>query len=377
MLLVNTDGDYRYLGRLVVDFDQQGRVIPGSIDPYVSGAYATDLQGAQLFAGRPIAEVSRVAGSLRRVLQERDGNILGRTAVYLAGGRGDVRTQETNLGNLTAEANLWLARQVDPETQVSLKNGGGIRDDIGMAIQPPGTTSPGDVKFLPPAANPAIGKDSGDVSQFDIEGSLRFNNGLTIIPLTAEQLVDIVEHTVRFDSVGEIPAGSFPQIAGMRFSFDPAAPSGQRIRSLAIVDGSGTVADRVVENGALSGDPERQIKVVTLSFLANGAGGLSFPLPHPERIDLPGEAMQPNPPDPDFPDTNGNGVIDGPNTADPRLSDFAAAGTEQDALAEYLAHFFAEEPFDEPETSPLTDRRIQNLGITGKTDTVFLPDGDN
>ena len=39
---------------------------------------------------------------------------LGKTGVYLAGDRGDVRTQETNLGNLTADANLWYARQFDP-----------------------------------------------------------------------------------------------------------------------------------------------------------------------------------------------------------------------------------------------------------------------
>ena len=127
VLLVNTDGDYRYLGRLVVDFDKQGRIIPESVDPYISGAYATDPQGGQLFAGRPVPEVSRIAATLRGVLQERDGNIVGRTRVFLEGRRSQVRTQETNLGNLTADANLWMAQQVDPETQVSFKNAGGIR----------------------------------------------------------------------------------------------------------------------------------------------------------------------------------------------------------------------------------------------------------
>ncbi|MFN9692527.1 MAG: choice-of-anchor I domain-containing protein, partial [Synechococcaceae cyanobacterium] len=36
-LIVNTDNEYTYLGRLVVDFDAQGRIIPGSVDPLVSG----------------------------------------------------------------------------------------------------------------------------------------------------------------------------------------------------------------------------------------------------------------------------------------------------------------------------------------------------
>ncbi|MDE2994860.1 MAG: 5'-nucleotidase C-terminal domain-containing protein, partial [Chloroflexota bacterium] len=157
LLLVNTDGDYKYLGRLVVAFDAQGVVLPETIDPFVSGVYATDTQGAQAFVGRPIPAVSRIVASLRGVLQARDGNIVGKTSVYLAGRRGAVRTQETNLGNLTADANLWVARQVDAEVAVSLKNGGGIRGEIGSVVQPPGTTDPADVVFLPPPANPLIG----------------------------------------------------------------------------------------------------------------------------------------------------------------------------------------------------------------------------
>ena len=182
VLLVNTDGDYKYLGRLVVQFDHAGRVIPDSVDPYLSGAYATDRQGGQAFAGQPIPEVSRVAEFLRSVLITRDGNIIGRTDVYLDGRRATVRTQESNLGNLTADANLWLARQVDPDVQVSLKNSGGIRDAIGVVVQPPGTTDPAEVQFLPPSANPATGKLQGDVSQFDIQGALRFDNGVVIVP---------------------------------------------------------------------------------------------------------------------------------------------------------------------------------------------------
>jgi 5'-nucleotidase/UDP-sugar diphosphatase len=38
-----------------------------------------------------------------------------------------VRTEETNLGDLTADANLWAAKQEDASVQVSIKNGGGIR----------------------------------------------------------------------------------------------------------------------------------------------------------------------------------------------------------------------------------------------------------
>ena len=255
VLLVNTEGDYKYLGRLVVAFDGRGIVLPETIDPFVSGVYATDTQGAQAFAGQPLPAVSRIVASLRGVLQARDGNVVGKTTVYLEGRRGVVRTQETNLGNLTADANLWVARQVDAEVAVSLKNSGGIRDEIGSVVQPHGTTDPADMVFVPPPANPVIGKEEGDVSQFDIEGTLRFNNGLVIVPVTAQQLAAIMEHAVGFDGVGDLSVGRFPQIAGMRFSFDPAAPSGQRVRSLAIVDDSDGVTDRVIERGVVVGDP--------------------------------------------------------------------------------------------------------------------------
>ncbi len=371
VLLVNTDADYRYLGRLVAGFDQNGVVAPESVDPFVSGVYATDRQGGQRFSGRPIPEVSRIARALNRTLKRRDSNILGSTSVYLAGGRQAVRTQETNLGNLTADANLWMARQLDPDVAVSLKNAGGIRDDIGIVVQPPGTIDPSDVMPLPPPANPDAGKREGDISQFDVESVLRFNNKLVIIPITARQLVEIMEHAVGFDGVGEATVGRFPQIAGMRFSFDPTKPEGQRVRSLAIVDDRGNITDRVVELGSITGDPGRVIEMATVNFVANGGDGYPFPTPAPGRIDFAGEADQPNAPNPDFPDTNGNGVIDGPAYTDPGLADFVEPGGEQDALAEYLASFFADTPFDLAETPPLEDRRIQNLGIPGSRDTVL------
>ena len=192
-----------------------------------------------------------------------------------------------------------------------------------------------------------------------------------IIPLTALQLVGIVEHGIGFDGVGEVTVGRFPQVSGMRFSFDPTQPSGERVRCLAIVDDAGGIIDHVVEDGVLVGDPGRQTKMVTLHFLANGGDGYPFPVPSSGRVDLAGEAVQINAPNPDFPDTNGNAVLDGPAPVDPDLATFADQGTEQDALLAYLAHFYAEIPFGRPETPPSEDRRIQNLSISGMQDNVF------
>jgi alkaline phosphatase len=47
--VVNTDGNYKYVGRLVVDFDSDGNLIPSSINDAISGVYAADEQGLMMF----------------------------------------------------------------------------------------------------------------------------------------------------------------------------------------------------------------------------------------------------------------------------------------------------------------------------------------
>ncbi|MBM7333692.1 bifunctional metallophosphatase/5'-nucleotidase [Alloalcanivorax marinus] len=356
VLVVNTDGDYKYVGRLVVAFDDQGVLMTDRLDTSVNGAYAADDAMAASLQGTVNSDVDTIANALEQVLAERDGNILGRTDVYLDGRRGQVRTQETNLGNLTADANLWLARQYDASVQISIKNGGGIRDDIGYFVYPPGSTSEDELAFYPPAANANAGKQEGDISQFDLEGSLRFNNSLTIGDVTAQELYGLLEHGV---AKVENTAGQFPQVAGLRFSFDPARPglrsqangddtdqAGERVRNLAVVDDNGAVIDTVVRNGVLQGDPTRTFRLVTLGFLAtenasSGLGGDGYPFEFPveNRLDLESEP------------------VTGPNAAT-----FAAPGTEQDALAEYLiARFGDNSPYDQAETDTDQDIRIQNL----------------
>ncbi len=386
VLVVNVDGDYRYLGRLVVEFDADGVIDTDSLDVADNGAWAsTDAVVADV-GGAPLARVSEIAGALRQVLVARDGNIMGRTDVYLDGRRSEVRTEETNLGNLTADANLWYANQAEAGVDISLKNGGGIRADIGEVVVPPGSNDPDDTQFLPPQANPSAGKAEGDVSQFDIEGSLRFNNSLTLLTVTAAELRDILEHAVAATADGATP-GQFPQVAGMRFSFDPNATarddgdgdtnrststSGNRIRELVILDDNGTpadpsddtVADTVVSDGVLQGDATRSFRMVTLQFLAScvpsatvtepaDSCGDGYPfkgLSAPDRTDL------------DSADDVAPGY-------DPMRADFAPTGTEQDALGEYLRGFHVPADggtaFDRAETVPGEDDRIANLAPAG------------
>ena len=342
MAIVGTDGNYRYVGRLVVDFDAAGVLIPDSIDAAVSGAFATDAQGVvDTGNAEPATHVVEITEAIRNVVMTKDGNIFGQTTVYLNGNRSSVRTEETNIGNLIADANLAAAKQVDPTTIVSLKNGGGIRAPIGV-------TAYGEL--LPPPANALVGKAMGQISQIDIENTLRFNNGLTLLTLSATELLEVIEHAVAASDPDSIP-GRFPQIAGMAFSFDTSLPPGSRVQSLVITDAAGNPMDTIAQNGEIVGDADRSFRMVTITFLVDG--GDDYPYAHfknTNRIDLTQVMTE---------EKSGGQAT------------FAAPGTEQDALAEYLAENFYERPFAIADVGPEYDERIQNLAL--RTDSLMMP----
>jgi 2',3'-cyclic-nucleotide 2'-phosphodiesterase (5'-nucleotidase family) len=343
--IVNTDGNYKYIGRLVVDFDENGNVIPESYDPEVSGAYATDEQGVADLNAEALVdpEVQEIVNRLNEVIVAKESNVFGISNVFLNGSRGSVRTEETNLGNLTADANLAIAKTIDPTTVISIKNGGGIRDNIGRSVVPPGGT--GEPEQLPTEEIPGV-KPAGGISENDIANSLRFNNGLSLLTISAEELLGVLEYGVAETSTDDsVSPGRFPQVSGIEFSFDPTAEPNNRIESLVILDEAGNDADVVVQNGEIVGDPARTFRLVTLGFLAEGGDGYTFPARDVVNITQPEEAVR-------------TGV-----------ATFAADGSEQDALAEYLAAFDADSPFDGVDTARAEDTRIQNL--TFRADSVI------
>ena len=339
VLLVNTDGDYGYLGRLVVGFDEAGVIDASSLNTNVSGAYAADEQGLAEVGAAPIPEVQAIADALGSALQARAGNVLGYTGVYLNGERGSVRTEETNLGNLTADANLAYAQTVDPTTAISIKNGGGIRGPIGACIVPPGSTDVSDAVCGPPTGIPGI-SEAGAVSQLDLEIALRFNNGLTLVTVTGDQLKAIMENAVaNYENVG----GAFPQIAGMTLAFDPSQPAGSRVVSLAVADSNGAEAGgeavTVVTDGEVV-DAGTPFRAVTLGFLAEGGDDYPFPTDAAANVvNLEREGVQ-------------SGTFT-----------FADDGSEQDALAEYLAANYGDLSAAFASDDIAEDTRIVNLAM--------------
>ncbi|NER21995.1 MAG: bifunctional metallophosphatase/5'-nucleotidase [Symploca sp. SIO1B1] len=378
--VVNTDANSKYVGRLVIDFDANGIIIPSSIDSKISGAYATDDQGVAAVEGTPDPEIVEIIDTLGTVIATQDGNVFGNTEVFLRGDRTFIRTEETNLGNLTSDADLAYAKTVDATTVISLKNGGSIRSNIGVISAGKGSTDPNDFELLPPAANPAAGKEEGEVSQLDITNSLRFNNGLTLFTLTAEQLLQTIEHGVAGTGPGATP-GQFPQVGGLKFSFDATRPANERVISLVVVDNQDQIIDVVAKDGQLVGEPSRTFRVVTVNYLADGGDGYPYPSflnANPalfNRVDFFGE-----------PDLNQNGILEAQEDLNQNgvrdaaiaetfegIADFADFGSEQDSLAEYFHLDFptAASAFNQADTEPALDERIQNLAF--RQDTV-IPD---
>jgi 2',3'-cyclic-nucleotide 2'-phosphodiesterase (5'-nucleotidase family) len=370
-LIVNTDNEYTYLGRLVVDFDQNGDIILDSVtdNQAINGAYASteenvaeawgvdveDLDTTAFAEGTKGDKVRDLTEAVQDVIEVKDGNVFGYTDVYLEGERVFVRSQETNLGNLSADANGFAAKQAlgsGGAFVVSLKNGGGIRAQIGTISAPDPVD--GSVDKLPPPANADVGKEEGGVSQLDIENSLRFNNRLMVFDTTAQGLLNILNHGVAAGT-GQ---GRFPQIGGVKFSWDPDLPAGQRILNIALIDENDNVIARVVENGVVLPEAPSLISVVTLNFTANGGDG------YPTKVN--GE---------NFRYLLDDGTLSAPieETLDFTASANVPANAlgEQQAFGEYMQAFHGtqEAAFNEADTGAALDERIENLNF--RDDVVF------
>jgi len=207
-----------HLGRLSVTFDAAG----------VLQAWSGELLPVDKV---PLhKEIEAKLAEFRAPIDALKKQVVGETRVALDGDRGRVRTRETNLGNLIADAMLWKARPAG--AQIAIQNGGGIRASI----------------------------PAGPVTLGQALEVLPFGNYLVVLSLTGEQIIAALENGV---SQVENVAGRFPQVAGLRFTWDPAKPAGQRIVSVEVRDGD---AYRPIRKTST-------YKVVTNNFLAGGGDG--------------------------------------------------------------------------------------------------------
>ncbi|HEX6422571.1 MAG TPA: 5'-nucleotidase C-terminal domain-containing protein [Acidimicrobiales bacterium] len=251
--VVTTAGSYRYLGRLAVEFDADGDVVGWDGGPIrVAGG---DNPDAVTPAGNLIARVVR---PVLEYLAALDEQVIGTSEVALNGLRADVRTMETNEGDLIADALLWQAGELapgagQPVPDVALQNGGGIRND--------------DVR------------GPGPITLLDTFDMLPFSNFVSVVPdIPRDQFKELLENAVSRVEFGD---GRFAQVAGFSFTWDAGGAAqvldadgnvvtaGTRVVEATLDDGTPLVAGGAV----VPGDP---LTVATIDFLARGGDGYPF-----------------------------------------------------------------------------------------------------
>jgi 2',3'-cyclic-nucleotide 2'-phosphodiesterase (5'-nucleotidase family) len=376
-VIVNTDNEFTYLGRLVADFDADGVLIVPNLTANIveNGAYAAtdanvaaawnttvgNLAATAFAANTKGAKVKLLTDAVQAVINTKDGDIRGYTAVYLEGERNIIRNQETNLGDITADSMISVARTALPTAThiVGFKNGGGIRSSIGAVDVVSGAKTP-------PIANPSASKPAGAVSLLDIENSLRFNNSLMVCDTTPAGLKAILEHGVANAGTSN---GRFPQVGGIRFSYNPSAAAGSRVQSIVLVDENDNITGRVVSGGAVRSDAPALITVVTMNFLAGNTAS-------PGGANAPGGDGYPFRANADnFRYLLNNGSLSSAVNEDLDFSSSANLPVdilgEQVALSSYLQSRYATPAtaFDIADTAPALDTRIQSTAV--RTDTVL------
>jgi 2',3'-cyclic-nucleotide 2'-phosphodiesterase (5'-nucleotidase family) len=255
--VVTTAGDFKYVGRLVVTFDAEGNVT--EIDPGSSLVRVAGGDNPDAIEPDPTVQ-AEVVDPVVNYTAAIAGNQIATSEVALEGRREPgVRTQETNEGNLMADALLWQANQLAGEAglgpvQVALQNGGGIRNNT-----------------LIPA---------GPITEFDTFSIAPFANFLAVVPnVPAAQFKEIMEN-----AVSGIPTadGRFAQIAGFTFVFDPAGTAqvldevmavttpGTRVQEIKLDDGTMIVQDGAVVEGAPA------VSIATNDFSARGGDQYPF-----------------------------------------------------------------------------------------------------
>ena len=349
VVVVNVDADYKYLGRFIAPFDAKGLLIPGRFDTSLSGAWKTSETDDTAGGVTPNSTITAIRNAIKSVISIKDGAVFGKTSVFLDGRRASVRNQETNFGNLAADSQLWYAKLHDSTVQIALKNGGGIRTEIGEVVAAPGSTSSASLE--PPKANPSVNRKTGEISQLAIEAALKFDNTLVVIDVTAIELKSLLEHGVALLST----QGRFPQVSGLAFSYDASktaqalnssftvTTAGERIRSLKVGN------DVVVRNGVIVGDGNRTFRLATMDFLAKRGDGYPFPSPLRNPIDLT--------------------TLTSAQLGGSVSTSTAKLGGEQDALMKYLKSQFITNAYNIPVTAEALNQRIQNLAV--RADTVL------
>jgi 5'-nucleotidase len=212
----------KFLGELNVTFDDDGKVVEAAGEPIIMDAAVSEDEGTK-------ARIAEAAAPLDEIRNK----VVAETAEVIDGDKNACRSGECTMGNLVADA--MLDRVADQGVTIAIANGGGLRASI----------------------------DAGEVTMGEVLTVLPFQNTLSTFETTGAVIVEALENGV---SQYEDVAGRFPQVAGLKFTFDPAAEAGSRISDVMVKEGEGYVAI----------DPAKTYLAVTNNYVRNGGDGYAM-----------------------------------------------------------------------------------------------------
>ena len=194
------------------------------------------------------AENADTAAVIRRIQQQIDadyGAVFAQSEVQLNGEKAQVRTGETNLGDLITDAMLWQAGTLGEKVDAAISNGGGIRASLSV----------------------------GGLTKKDINTVLPFGNTLYLVKLTGAQLLEALEA-----STCSLPEsiGAFPQVSGIEYTVNTGAKFSSTENYPGSTYGKPNAVNRVTIQsvGGAAFDPAETYTIVTNDFL--GAGGDTY-----------------------------------------------------------------------------------------------------
>ncbi len=186
------------------------------------------------------AMVKKYKDQLSAKLDVKIGQVSG---VFPRGGSPAVeRSGETPMGNYIAD--LMRAKY---KTDFAIQNGGGIRDTF-----PAKTYIPADTALVRTGTGPL------DVTLGDAFTVFPFGNQIATTVVTGANLWKALENGVGGNFPGD---GRFPQVSGLKYSFDASKPIGSRIVEVTKLDGTAIAKD------------SKEYTLTTLDFLIYGGDG--------------------------------------------------------------------------------------------------------
>ncbi|MBB4167193.1 bifunctional UDP-sugar hydrolase/5'-nucleotidase [Rhizobium sp. BK538] len=212
----------KYLGDLVVTFDDNGVVKEAKGDPILIDSSFT-----------PDPTLTARIAELAKPIEELRKKVIGSSEAPIQGDRTVCRVEECSMGNLVADA--MLDRGKSQGMTIAIQNGGGLRASI----------------------------DAGDVTQGEVITVLPFQNTLATFQLTGAEIRKALENGL---SQIEQGAGRFPQVSGLKYTFDRTKPAGNRLVSVEAKEGDAFVPL----------DDAKTYGVVTNNFMRAGGDGYSI-----------------------------------------------------------------------------------------------------